>query len=508
MRNNWITVFIVLLFSRCSFGDLVTEHEIEDVCGNRNITIDINTVRDYTNEPNESEETMVRSGNLSPEIEMREVECYESIIPPELSSHIWIGNILSKSSVINCSYKPLAYTKTPIKVSLTLQNTSPKIIVNPSYSSFLSYIQSQITRGYFTQTGEFSYTIEQFSSYNELKVAFGSNRNTSALFWGSTSTEEGEQHSINKATGLYVKFYQTSFKAIMDYPQGQIAQIPADIINSAVYVNSISFGRLGIMTLETNQTVEYSRRTINRIFHRFFIENSDNITQEERSFLNGCDFKVYLIGGNGKTGVETFTGYHGFIQHIKQGKFNHNEPGVPIFCTFNYVKDNSAVALKFRFNIKKGPLYVELVHKPKTVDGGAYRICGYGDLYLYFYRNGSKIPVVASPSVKVKVKCITKFLDRTDRVPKWEIDTTNRDFQNLGYGTSMLIFSNISTSEEKVPSMPQTPYGQKYQRFYNLRETDRGYIKRCEYLIEKSQDYVIVGENPISIENTKYGRNY
>ena len=72
----------------------------------------------------------------------------------------------------------------------------------------------------------------------------------------------------------------------------------------------------------------------------------------------------------------------------------------------------------------------------------------------------------------------------------------------------MLIFSNIFTSEEKIPSIPQTPYSQEYQRLYNLREIDRGYIERREYLIEKSQDYVIVGENPISIENTKYGRNY
>lgn len=72
---------------------------------------------------------------------MREVESSESVVLPELIPHIWIGNIMKISSIANCDYKPLVYSRTPIKISLTLPNTASQEIVNPSFSSYLSYIQ-------------------------------------------------------------------------------------------------------------------------------------------------------------------------------------------------------------------------------------------------------------------------------------------------------------------------------------------------------------------------------
>lgn len=115
--------------------------------------------------------------------------------------------------------------------------------------------------------------------------------------------------------------------------------------------------------------------------------------------MNGCDFKVYLIGGNGSTSVESFSGLTGFIQHIKKGIFSKDAPGTPIFCTFNHVKDNSPVSINFKFNVKKEPLYVELVHKPKLpIPTGRpvySKIRGYGNIYVYFYRNKAKIPTIA-----------------------------------------------------------------------------------------------------------------
>src|SRR5699024_10017431 len=125
----------------------------------------------------------------------------------------------------------------------------------PSYSQYLSYVQEQIGKGTFSQNDEFNFSIEQFTSYHELKVAFGSNANTNAIFLGSYSESSRSEHMIKKATGLYVKFYQSSFKAIMDYPTGQIAEIPENLRDSAVYINSITYGRLGILTLETNESV-------------------------------------------------------------------------------------------------------------------------------------------------------------------------------------------------------------------------------------------------------------
>lgn len=112
--------------------------------------------------------------------------------------------------------------------------------------------------------------------------------------------------------------------------------------------NSITYGRLGILTLETNESVFEAKVKITKIFKTIFYSSSSTFTKEEQTFLDGCEFKIYLIGGNGSSSVETFRGLEGFLQHIKKREFNRDEPGAPIFCTFNHVKDHSPVSENFK----------------------------------------------------------------------------------------------------------------------------------------------------------------
>ena len=71
----------------------------------------------------------------------------------------------------------------------------------------------------------------------------------------------------------------------MDYPQGQIAEIPTNMIDSAVYINSITYGRLGILTLETNEMVDVAKENINKIFKTIISSSSTTFSKEEQSFL-------------------------------------------------------------------------------------------------------------------------------------------------------------------------------------------------------------------------------
>lgn len=216
----------------------------------------------------------------------------------------------------------------------------------------------------------------------------------------------------------------------MDYPQGSIAQIPSDMVNEAVYINSITYGRLGIMTLETNSTAEYSKEVMNRTFNKLFVSGSSSLTSEEQSFLNGCDFKVYLIGGNGSTAVQSFTGYAGFIQHIKKGTFSKNEPGAPLFCTFNHVKDNSPVKVNFKFSMKKQPLYVEFKEEGEW-------------LQLKFYNSRSKVPVIADPRIGFKTQKLAGETHSISGGQWWEtrvIHDISKTFYNSGYQTSLKLY--------------------------------------------------------------------
>lgn len=506
----------ILFIMGCSDNNFVDIGELNNIHKSIIPSIDINisTTRDIWNMLKLGEEIQKPDTRSSsdPFTEIREMESSESVVLPELQPHIWIGNILTKNSISDCSYKPLIYPRSPISVALSLPGTSPQKILNPTYSAFTKYIQEQTGKGIFSQNSEFSLTVEQFTSYNELKAAFGSNVDTQSIFWNSSSDSQKKDLLISKATGLYVKFYQTSFKAIMDYPQGEISSIPENMLDSAVYINSISFGRLGILTLESNSTAQYSKEITNRIFNTLFTKSTSNLTVEEKQFLDGCDFKVYLIGGNGNTMVETFTGYKGFAQHIKNGKFNNSEPGTPLFCTFNHAKDNSPVKINFKFNIKKSPLYVELVYKPKNIrewTGGLRThekqkviLSGYGDVYLYFYRNRAKIPVIADPSISFGIVAESILSNRTPiKIPgerpvrgyrRMRHDLpVFKVIKNAGYQTSILVLQDFATrlkiEQRSNPSISTVRNG-----YINLKE---------------NKDFVILGHNPIDYSNTNYTQN-
>lgn len=509
-----VAIYLFLLIAFTMLGCINHDDNINFI-SKENIIIDIKTTRTVGNILGANSYLSFRPSKLSvidslestansdiklkvnasdPFTEIREVECFESVVLPELQPHIWIGNILTKSSVVDCNYIPLIYPRNPITVSSTLPGMNSHLIENPSFSKYLNYIQSQIPKGNFEQSGEFNFTIEQFTSYNELKVAFGSNVNTAALFKKSNSSIEGGEHTISKATGLYVKFYQTSFKIVMDYPHDQIASIPSHLINESVYVNSITYGRLGILTIETNEVIHKAESIINNTFRKFFTNGSSSLSVEEIAFLDGCDFHVYLIGGNGSTSVETFKGYSGFIQHIKNGTFSKNEPGTPLFCTFNNVNDNSPLSIKFKYSIKKEPIFLELKWRMRPSDN-PIRIKNKGDLIVNFYRNRAKIPTIAPPNMKIKIRLVTLETGLgaiNNGIP------TNKEYiiYNTEYKTSMVLLPNQYTTEV-IPARREGSPREGWR-------IEHGYTIHKNYLLLESNEYAYLGYNPIDESNAQY----
>ena len=99
------------------------------------VEIEINTTRDAWNMlDNPSGSGMLKSTSSDPFTEIREVESTESIVLPELIPHIWVGNIMKKSSIADCIYQPLIYPRSAIIVGLTL----PKMCIRDRTSRYFS----------------------------------------------------------------------------------------------------------------------------------------------------------------------------------------------------------------------------------------------------------------------------------------------------------------------------------------------------------------------------------
>lgn len=437
-------IFVAFLFS-CIYGCTnemnISEHNNIYKINPKELFINIETFRQYGNIADMNNSLKTRSSSSNEFEETKEVESHESVILPSLASHIWLGNIIGKQSAINADYKPLAYNIAPIYVTCPMPPNYPTGIINtPSNQSMHRFIKETVLPyASFEQNEEFKFSISQFTSYNELKESFGNNVNTSVLFWGSSSNESVTSQEISKATGFYVKFYQTSFTLSMDYPKGSIAlDLNQQDRDSAIYINSISFGRLGILTLETNTHSREAKQKLNSSFNTIFTSGNSYLTKEEREFLDGCDFKLFLISGNGKTSVESFHGYAGFIDHISKGKFSKNQPGRPIYCTFNYVKDNSPFKAIFKYSIKKEPLYVEMIRENKKKGSEKFF-----DIRLNFYRSPSKKPTIASPEIKFKFKIEERFSDGVD-LNKIPFTTTYKEYMNTTENISIPTLKDLS----------------------------------------------------------------
>lgn len=202
------------------------------------------------------------------------------------------------NSIQDLNYKPVFASLNPITVSLSIpainQNTAITI-TNPSLSATRAAVYNYLKTADFTQNGQLSYSIEQFSSYDELKVAFGSNVNSRNLFGKNSSSTNVEEGMVARQSGFYVKFYQTSFTLDMDVPNGSLVKdnnFDSEGIEP-VYVSSISYGRMGILAIETNEKAEDAKRIINETFNKLFYKNRQ-ILAKKKSLLLRVQISIYI----------------------------------------------------------------------------------------------------------------------------------------------------------------------------------------------------------------------
>ena len=77
-----------------------------------------------------------------------------------------------------------------------------------------------------------------------------------------SSTEYRDK--IQKSTGMYVKFFQSSFTVNMDIAPLSDQPIQGKSEYEPVYVNSLTYGRLGIIAFETDESYEFAETCIKK----------------------------------------------------------------------------------------------------------------------------------------------------------------------------------------------------------------------------------------------------
>lgn len=252
------------------------------------------------------------------------------------SPNIYVGAIYEGNSINDLTLRPIKARVEPIIISYYLPSFFCDTIVKPSQKTMQHSIRKAVVSPEFSgnQSVSFEYDYKRFEYYNELKLAFGANVNITDLF-------SIENQRIKHKSGLMARIIQKNFSVVMDYPDTPtIFANQADFekykATSPVYVNSISYGRLGIVMIESDYSYEELKKAFKAALKLGGKGATATLDSESLKVLENAQVKLFISGGKSKDVAKIVDGFHEFRNFIIEGAtFTQDVPGVPIYFTAN-----------------------------------------------------------------------------------------------------------------------------------------------------------------------------
>jgi thiol-activated cytolysin len=354
----------------------------------------------------------------------------EFVVNTTISNDVFPGSIIQGSTVADFILKGIYGYSKPITVSVSIP-TSPqkvaKVIPVPSSSAMRQVVRDALKNEFSGQGGfsNFNYEMKSFSYYQEMKVLYGYNSKTNLLFVNNATSSGRNVDAIYLRTGIMVKFMQQNFTVDMDIPEA------GELINRNVdpsvfggvaplYVSSVTYGRLGIMTIETAADEETATTVFRKAFSFLGVINSSNIlTTEEKAIIDASEIKVSVAGVNGEDAVRTINGLSGLTELVTKGlTYTPESPGVPITFKMRYVSDDSNVGAPFEVNY--GPfdkVYARFEYENKYVvqDSPNETTSQFADIYLAFYQDQfCTVPTSAYNFIPFDYKKTLRIVDESE----------------------------------------------------------------------------------------------
>lgn len=318
---------------------------------------------------------------------------------------IWMGNSVGEDIDFSPRFpENIGPYYRPISLSVSIP-TSPGNVATvnmPKPSTSLSLVRDALKSTFPTEFGaaSFKYEMSSFGYYSELKELYGYNTNTDVFFYHGSSEEGNALHQIKRKSGIKVKFYQENFTVDMDIPdEGQLFDAGGTDVSTIFgswrpyYVSSVVYGRMGIMTIESDAEQTIAEQAFRKQFNLIkLVSGGEQLTQEEKQIIESADIRLSFIGVNGEDAVQTIKGIDKLNEMLKKGAtYDMNSPGVPISFSLKYL-DNHQL-FKCPFEVRYGEFdmpYARIELKNRSTSQGSDGhgpIYEYNDVYLSFYQD-------------------------------------------------------------------------------------------------------------------------
>lgn len=285
-------------------------------------------------------------------------ETNEFVLTPNIWRYIYVGSLLQGGSIETQRYTQIAKQIEPITVSYSFParwvvDQIPQPSLSAQRQSVSDVMHREGMSG--TQLVSFSYDMNQFSYYDELKLTFGCNVNVGDLLGINVNVNKGK---IQRTTGLIAKFIQKNFTLDMDLPyDGCILLNNSELDGISnydpVYISSITFGRMGIITIESNYEYDELSIAVSAALTAKVVNGKLDISAEHKKILDESKLKISIIGADGNGSVKTVEGFEEFKNFlISGGTYSAQNPGSPIYYTASYLSDNSPLYSRFKIDLQ------------------------------------------------------------------------------------------------------------------------------------------------------------
>ena len=278
-------------------------------------------------------------------------------ITSEFESYAFPGCLLRGNTVEQMKPSTITAKVEPVYVSYSLiaDNVIDYIEVPSKRAARQSCINILKGNG---MTGEqissFTYSMNEITYYDEVKFSFGTNVSVGSLFNLGISASENK---IKSKSALTAQFIQENFTQDMDLPlDGCLLANNDELVNlqnmSPIYVNSIVYGRSGILLVESDYSYSLTKAAFNAALKIGTVGGSADLSSEHKEIINAAKINAYLLGVDGKHAAAVIEGFEKFKELITSGgKYSATQPGVPIYFRAAYLVDNSPFYTKYIIKI-------------------------------------------------------------------------------------------------------------------------------------------------------------
>ncbi len=284
-------------------------------------------------------------------------ETNEHYVTSDAMRYIYLGSILRGGSIETQRFMPISVPTDPIDISYSFPaRWVTDRIEYPSLGAQRQSIRDVMAQQGMTgnQIVSFVYDMNSFTYYSEAKLAFGCNIDVAKIL--NIGVDVNKQ-KIRSKTGLIAKFIQRNFTIDMDIPRDGCLLLDNDALPGIdqydpVYISSVTVGRMGIMTIESNYDYDDLRVAVKVAFEAGVVNGELNISSEHKKILEEADIHMAVVYGDGQGATASIEGFNEFKNFIIEGgRFTPEQPGDVIFYTGSYLSDNSPFYCKFHVDI-------------------------------------------------------------------------------------------------------------------------------------------------------------